>query len=60
MILMREIGTERNAGPFRKPKSRRVGRLGLQTAEATTAAGVPSFAALCEGRVRRRHTQRVA
>jgi hypothetical protein len=44
MIVVREIGTQRNAGPFRKPKGGRGGWPGFQTAEATTDAGAPSFA----------------
>jgi hypothetical protein len=44
MIVMRE--TERNTTPVRSGNLRWAGRVwtGLQTAEATTAAGAPSFA----------------
>jgi len=49
MIVMREIGTQSNAGPFRKPKGGRGGWLGFQTAKATTTAGAPSFAYFAKG-----------
>jgi len=39
--------------------SHRAGWPRIQTAEATTPAGAPSFAHFAEGRVWRRHTQRV-
>jgi hypothetical protein len=49
MIVVREIGTQRNAGPFRKPKGGRGGQPGFQTAEATTPAGALSFAYVAKG-----------